>query len=65
MIKCPCFNCAKRRVTIEHNCHTDCAEYLAFVEENKKYKFYDAGSYDYVNYITTVYAKRKKENNKK
>jgi hypothetical protein len=52
-------------VTIEHNCHTDCAEYLAFVEENKKYKFYDAGSYDYVNYITTVYAKRKKENNKK
>ena len=32
--KAPCYNCANRCVTPEHNCHTDCESYQAYCRGN-------------------------------
>ena len=32
----PCYNCPKRCVTSDYNCHSDCAEYKAYKELNRE-----------------------------
>ena len=33
--KAPCYNCANRSVTPEHNCHSDCESYQAYRAKNE------------------------------
>ena len=36
--KSPCYNCANRCVTPEHNCHSDCESYQAYCKGNLEQK---------------------------
>ena len=36
--KAPCYNCANRNVTPEHNCHSDCESYRAYCKGNFEQK---------------------------
>lgn len=34
----PCKDCPNRKITDDYNCHTDCKQYLEFMEENERIK---------------------------
>lgn len=56
MASSPCLNCLERRV----GCHSACANYTAFCEENKAKKEHLNGDKDVYSFLKVSYIKRKR-----
>lgn len=64
MIESPCYNCKKRKVNAQYNCHTDCAEYLEYKKQLQSLRPEDRQNI-YQSYICdAIYRKRKIKNEK-
>ena len=60
----PCWNCTRRKVTSDYNCHSDCLEYKKYKDELMSLP-QDNRNEIYAAYIANaIYKKRKKKNEK-
>jgi hypothetical protein len=66
LIKAPCKDCKRRKVTKDYNCHSHCKEYQEYIEDRNNYHRYNNGNNaDYMDYVIKIAQRKIKRKNEK